>query len=142
MITFASDSTVTVNGFASGGATLELFGSDGELNPNPLPASYSTSFGEGLVYIGSAVEGSGNDLSNEFGSYTDDGTGAIFNRNQNQFEFVFDVSGTGIGLGSFLTATVTDNSGNTSEFSGIFEILGSNCGIATMNPHILYNRSR
>ena len=142
MITFASDSTVTVSGFASGGATLELFGSDGELNPNPLPASYSTSFGEGLVYIGSAVEGSGNDLSNEFGSYTDDGTGAIFNRNQNQFEFVFDVSGTGIGLGSFLTATVTDNSGNTSEFSGIFEILDSNCGIATMNPHILYNRSR
>ena len=137
-ITFATDSTVTVSGFASGGTTIELFGADGEVNPDPLPLSYSTSFGEGLIYIGSAVEGGPSDLSFDFGSYSDDGTGAIFNRNQNQFEFVFDVSGLPIGIGSFLTATVTDNSGNTSEFSGIFEISDASCGIAIMNPHIMW----
>ena len=137
-VSFAADSTLTVRGFAPSGTTLEFFIADGEENPMPLPAAYTTSFGEGLTYIGSATEGGPTDLSPAFGIYNNDGTGNIFNRNQNTFEFVFDVSGLSIISGSRITATATDSGGNTSEFSGAFEMSDAGCGVATMNPHIMW----
>ena len=137
-VSFAADSTITVRGFAPSGTTLEFFIADGEENPMPLPAAYSTSFGEGLTFIGSATEGGPTDLSAAFGIYNNDGTGNIFNRNQNNFEFVLDVSGLSINMASRLTATATDSSGNTSEFSGTFEMTDAGCGVATMNPHIMW----
>lgn len=141
-VTWATDSVLTVRGFAGAGATVEFFISDGQDNPNPLPASYSTSFGEGLTYLFNRQEGSGADLDGTTGIYQDDGTGSVSNKTQNKFEFTFNTQGINLSVGTVISATLTDSQGNTSEFSGVFEVISANCGTATMNPHIMYYRAK
>jgi len=143
VFSFASlrDDNLTINGFAPANAVIEVFVGDVGPNPNPLPASFSTSFGEGAIYLFDVIEGSAADLNNSLGVYNNDGTGIIANRTSSRFQFVVDVSGLGLVDGMFITATATDADNNTSEFSGVIEIT-TNCGTAIMNPHVLYIRSR
>ena len=103
------------------------------------PTSYTSSFGEGAIYLFDVTEGSVSDLRNTTGVYNNDGTGIISNRTQSQFEFTIDVSGMNLEEGMLITATATDVNNSTSEFSGVFQI-SANCGTATMNPHVMFFR--
>jgi hypothetical protein len=133
------DDRLTIIGYAPNGANIEFFVADGEANPSPLPGGFTTSFGEGAVYLFNSVEGSTDDLSGSVGIYNNDGTGTITNRTQSQIHFEVDVTGLGLTEGSLITATSTDAANNTSEFSGVFAITIS-CGTAITNPHVMYYR--
>lgn len=113
---------LTVNGFVPGGSTVELFLADAGPNPSPLPAGYSESFGQGAVFIGSAIEGSSNDSDNTTGTYTDDGTGSTTTKTENRFQFAINVSAFGLVNLDRITTTATDINNNTSEFSRVFAI--------------------
>ena len=113
---------LTISGFAPAGSVIEFFVADAGPNPNPLPGGYTTSFGEGAVYLFSQTEGSGNDADVTTGTYTDDGTGAISTKTQNRFEFTVDVTGAGLDSDTRITSTATDVTNNTSEFSGVITI--------------------
>jgi hypothetical protein len=78
-------------------------------------------------------------VSANTGIYNNDGTGVILARTESYFSFTIDVTGLGLSEGMYLTATATDSSNNTSEFSNITEIL-LNCGTALTNPHVMYYR--
>jgi len=132
---------LTIRGFAPANSNIEVFVADAGPSPNPLPVSYSSSFGEGALYLFDVVEGSAADQNNSIGLYNNDGTGSIINRTQSQFHFDVNVSGYSLSEGMFITATATDRNDSTSEFSGVFQII-ANCGTAIMNPHVMYNRSR
>ncbi len=112
---FVTGSTVIVKGWSRPGTTVEFFLTDinqgtATLGDNQL--GMSTDYGEGQVYLGSAVEGSGADVDGGSSSYTDaDGN----TDNTNQFEFSIPIP-SGTNVGEHITATAT--SGNsTSEFS-------------------------
>lgn len=141
-VTWATDSTIVVSGFAVAGSTIEIFIADGDDNPSPLPGSFTNSFGEGQTFLFQVVEGSVDDLDSSIDSYTDDGTGAVTTKTQNKFEFTLSTAGMPIGIGTLITATATDVNGHTSEFSGVFEVDAVNCGTAIMNPHVMYYRAR
>jgi len=101
---------LTVTGFARPGSTIEFFLAD------PDPAG----FGEGKTYLFTAVEGGGADLDGGTGTY---GPGPVNGRAQgtettNRFQFVVPTP-PGVTAGSQLTATATDASNDTSEFSGL-----------------------
>ena len=130
---------LTISGFAPTNALIEVFIADAGPNPSPLPTTYTTSFGEGAVYLFDVTEGSVSDLRNTTGVYNNDGTGIISNRTQSQFEFTIDVSGMNLEEGMLITATATDVNNSTSEFSGVFQI-SANCGTAIMNPHVMFFR--
>ena len=135
------DDQLTIIGFAPADANIEIFIADAGPNPSPLPGGFSTSFGEGAVYLFDVVEGSAPDQSSSVGVYNNDGTGNIINRTQSQIHFEVDVTGLGLSEGMLITATSTDLDNNTSEFSGVFEITVS-CGTAIMNPHVMFVRPR
>ncbi len=112
---FVSGSNVIIKGWSRPGTTVEFFLTDinqgtATLGDNQL--GMSTDYGEGQLYLGSAVEGSGADADSASSSYTDaDGN----TDNTNQFEFSIPVP-PGTAVGEHITATAT--SGNsTSEFS-------------------------
>jgi len=109
-----------LNGYAPAGATIELFIADGGPSPNPLPASYTSSFGEGATYLTTVTEGSANDAATGTGTYTDEGTGASSTKTEQRFELDLPVPSSMSGFvdGVVLTATARDSQGNTSEFSG------------------------
>ncbi len=109
---------ITVSGFAPAGAEIEFFIADAGLSPSPLPSGYKASFGEGAVYLFSAVEGSVSDLDPSIEIYLDDGTGSTIPKTQNRFHFSYNILGSGITNNSRLTMTATDANNNTSEFSG------------------------
>ena len=113
---------ITVSGFAPAGAEIEFFIADSGPSPSPLPSGYTTSFGEGEVYLFTALEGSVSDLDPSIGSYIDDGSGNGVTRTQNRFSFSYNILGSGVTDGSRLTATATDSNNNTSEFSGVSTI--------------------
>ena len=134
------DDILTIRGFAPADANIEIFIGDSGPNPNPLPLAFSSSFGEGAVYLFDVIEGSASDLSSSVGLYNNDGTGNITNRTQSQIHFEIDVTGLGLTEGMFITATSTDANNNTSEFSGVIEIFSS-CRTATLNPHVMFFKS-
>ena len=109
---------LVISGFAPAGAEIEFFIKDGLPNPNPLPAIFFTSFGEGAEYLFTAYEGGPLDEDNSIDSYVDDGTGSTTTNTQNKFRFTFDISGLSITDASLITATATNSDNSTSEFSG------------------------
>ena len=113
---------ITVSGFAPPGATVEFFIADAGSSPNPLPGGYTASFGEGAVYLFTAVEGGSLDIDPSIGTYIDDGTGNGITRTQNRFYFSYNILGSGVADGFRLTATATDANNNTSEFSRVTTI--------------------
>lgn len=120
---------LTIKGFAPAGSTIEFFIADAGSSPSPLPGGYTTSFGEGAVYLFDGIEGSGSDLDATTDTYTNDGTGASTTKTQNQFEFTFNVAGLGLTTSTKITSTARDGSNNTSEFSGVTTISGAEiCG--------------
>ncbi|MEM6963694.1 MAG: hypothetical protein AAF573_02940, partial [Bacteroidota bacterium] len=117
--------TLTVTGFSRPGAILDFYIADAGPNPNPLPVGYITSFGEGVTIIGTATEGSGDDLDNTTGSYVEDGKGGTQTRTTNRFEFQLDVTSLGVTNSDRITAIATEPgaAANTSEFSGLTTII-------------------
>jgi parallel beta-helix repeat protein len=102
-------SNLEITGWAPTGSTIEFFVSDGDSN----------NFGEGQTYFATYTEGGGSDTDATTSSYSGNinciaqgaGTGA------SRFKFTFAKPGS-VSLLSKLTATATDGSNNTSEFSG------------------------
>ncbi len=130
-----------IQGFAPAGSSIEFYVADTGPSPSPLPTLFTSSFGEGSRYLFTIEEGGPDDTQSTTGSYNNDGTGVIGSRTQAQFAFSIDVSSLSLAPGFRLSAIAIDANGNTSEFSGVFEIR-ENCGTATTNPHIMYYRSR
>lgn len=101
---------MNVFGKAPAGALLEFFYSDGGVNSQ---GGFALNYGEGQTFIGSATEGSAQDMAAGTGSYNIDGNVAV--NNMNMFRFVFPLSGAPP-PGARLTSTATLNF-STSEFS-------------------------
>jgi len=109
---------VAIYGKAPAGSTVEFFITDGQSNNF---GGALLNYGEGRTYIGTAVEGSVQDLRSGTAAYNLDGNIAA---NENLFHFILPYSSP-IVLTDFMTATATI-ANNTSEFSptaGPFEIL-------------------
>ncbi|MEP3370931.1 MAG: Calx-beta domain-containing protein [Maribacter dokdonensis] len=112
---FISGSNLVVTGWASPGSTIEVFFTDvnegtATLGDNQL--GLTQDYGEGQTYIGTAVEGSGDDQDATTSSYVDpDGN----SDNTNKYKFVFPVP-SGTVVGDLITTTGT-RSNSTSEFS-------------------------
>jgi len=112
---FISGSNLVVTGWASPGSTIEVFFTDvnegtATLGDNRL--GLSQDYGEGQTYIGTAVEGSGDDQDATTSSYADpDGN----SDNTNKYKFVFPLP-SGTVVGDLITTTGT-RSNSTSEFS-------------------------
>ena len=112
---FMSGTNVVIKGWSRPGTTVEFFLTDinegtATLGDNQL--GLSTDYGEGQVFLGSAIEGSASDTDGGTSSYTDaDGN----TDNTNQFEFSIPVP-SGTAVGEYITATAT-LSNSTSEFS-------------------------
>ena len=109
---------MAIYGKAPAGSTVEFFITDGMLNNH---GGALLNYGEGRTYVGTAVEGSVQDLAGGTAAYNIDGNVAA---NENRFHFILSYT-VPIVLTDFLTATATIGN-NTSEFSpssGPFEIL-------------------
>ena len=110
---------LSIAGFAPPGSAIELY----------IAQPDATGFGEGLTYLGTLTEGSG-DLDNTSGSYS----GTINGRNQgsdttNRFLFRVPVS---VSPGTALTSTATIGS-QTSEFGGTVTVTGG--------PNLVHTKS-
>ena len=101
---------MNIFGKAPAGALLEFFYADGGINNH---GGFTLNYGEGQTFVGSATEGSVQDMAAGTGSYNIDGNVAV--NNMNMFRFVFPISGAPP-PGTRLTSTATLNF-NTSEFS-------------------------
>ena len=112
---------LTVKGYTRAGSVNDFYLADAGPSPNPLPAGYTTSFGEGVYILGSFVEGSADDDDATIGTYIDDGTGDTDIKSENRFEFTFDVSGSGMVASDRVTAIATPVVApfSTSAFSGV-----------------------
>ncbi|EAR00632.1 beta strand repeat-containing protein [Maribacter sp. HTCC2170] len=112
---YISGSNFVVKGWARPGATLEFFLTDvneGTATEGDNELGLSTDYGEGQIYLGTVIEGSGADLAAGTSSYTDvDGN----TDNTNLFEFSTPIV-SGVSIGDYITATATI-SNSTSEFS-------------------------
>ncbi|MEP2689198.1 MAG: Calx-beta domain-containing protein [Maribacter dokdonensis] len=112
---FISGSNLVVTGWASPGSTIEVFFTDvnegtATLGDNRL--GLTQDYGEGQTYIGTAIEGSGDDQDAATSSYADpDGN----SDNTNKYKFVFPLP-SGTVVGDLITTTGT-RSNSTSEFS-------------------------
>ena len=109
---------VAIYGKAPAGSTVEFFITDGQVNNH---GGALLNYGEGRTFVGTAVEGSVEDLASGTAAYNIDGNVAA---NENRFHFVLPYTAP-IVLTDFLTATATIGN-STSEFSptaGPFEIL-------------------
>lgn len=135
------NNNLVIQGFAPSGSSIEFYVADVGPSPNPLPPTYSDSFGEGSRYLFAETEGGPNDAQPTSGTYSNDGTGLISTRTQSRFSFSVDVSSLSLAAGFRLSAITIDANDNTSEFSGVFEIL-ENCGTSTTNPHVMYYRTK
>lgn len=117
---YLAGNTLVVTGWAAPGTTVEVFFTDvnegtATLGDNQL--GLVQDYGEGQIYIGSAVEGSASDQDALATLYTDvDGN----TDNTNKYRFVFPIP-PGTVLGNQITTTGT-RSNSTSEFSPVVEI--------------------
>jgi len=102
-------SNLELTGWVAAGSTVEFFISD----------QHSSGFGSGQTFIGSFVEGGGGDADATTGSYS--GAVNCFAQGADsdvaRFHFTMAKPGS-VSVGTVLTASATDTSGNTSEFSG------------------------
>jgi parallel beta-helix repeat protein len=112
---YMSGANLVIKGWARPGATVEVFLTDvneGTAAAGDNELGFSTDYGEGQVYLGTAVEGSGADADGGSSSYTDvDGN----TDNTNRFHFSIAIPPMA-SIGDFITATATI-SNSTSEFS-------------------------
>ncbi|MGB5783234.1 MAG: right-handed parallel beta-helix repeat-containing protein [Eudoraea sp.] len=112
---YMSGTNLVIKGWARPGATVEVFLTDvneGTAAAGDNELGFSTDYGEGQVYLGTAVEGSGADLDSGSSSYTDvDGN----TDNTNRFHFNIAIPPMA-SIGDFITDTAT-LSNSTSEFS-------------------------
>lgn len=116
--------TLKIIGWSRPGATIEIFLTDisqGTATAGDNELTLSQDYGEGQIFIGSAVEGSGSDSDGSSSSYSDADGNAD---NTNKFNFTFTLSNT-LPLGTILAATATV-SNTTSEFSNTFPLRSSN----------------
>jgi hypothetical protein len=117
---FVSGSNMVVSGWSRPGATLEFFLTDineGSATTGDNQLGNTQDYGEGQIYIGSAVEGSGSDQDGTSSSYTDvDGN----TDNTNRFQFSIPLP-SGTVLGETITATAT-LSNSTSEFAPLMTL--------------------
>ena len=108
-------SNLVIKGWARPGATVEVFLTDineGTATAGDNELGFSTDYGEGQVYLGTAIEGSGADADGGSSSYTDtDGN----TDNTNRFHFTIAIPPMA-SIGDFITATATLGN-STSEFS-------------------------
>lgn len=129
----ASGNTIKIVGWSRPGATIEFFITDitvGTASAGDNQLGLSQDYGEGQVYIATAVEGSGDDTDTTVSAYSDaDGN----TDNTNKFSFTINLSSP-ISIGSVLTATATIGN-STSEFANTFSV-----GTATVitNRRITY----
>ncbi|MEX0274515.1 MAG: beta strand repeat-containing protein, partial [Flavobacteriaceae bacterium] len=112
---YPSGSNVVIKGWARPGSTIEFFLTDvnqGTATEGDNELGLSTDYGEGQVYMGTGIEGSGADLDAGSSVYTDvDGN----TDNTNEFEFSIPMP-PGVTVGNYITATAT-LANTTSEFS-------------------------
>lgn len=112
---YMSGSNLVIKGWARPGATVEVFLTDineGTATAGDNELGFSTDYGEGQIYLGSVVEGSGADADGGTSSYTDvDGN----TDNTNRFHFSIAIPPLAT-LGDLITATATLGN-STSEFS-------------------------
>ncbi|MGJ8716499.1 MAG: Calx-beta domain-containing protein [Maribacter stanieri] len=112
---FISGNNLVVTGWTSPGSTVEVFFTDinegtATLGDNQL--GLTQDYGEGQIYIGTAVEGSSDDQDATSSLYLDnDGN----TDNTNKYKFVFPLP-SGTAVGDLITTTGT-RSNSTSEFS-------------------------
>jgi parallel beta-helix repeat protein len=99
---------LVVTGEARPGVTVEFFKIAADLS----------GYGEGGEYVGSAVEGSGDDSNNQVG---------LFDATANQFTFTIGAGPLGDGDG--LTATANSAAGNTSEFAQNVTAISIGCPV-------------
>lgn len=108
-------SNLIIKGWSRPGATIEVFLTDvneGSATEGDNQLGMSTDYGEGQIYLGSAIEGSGSDLDGGTASYTDmDGN----TDNTNRFWLTIPIT-PGTVTGNYITATTTLLN-STSEFS-------------------------
>ena len=108
-------SNVVIKGWSRPGATLEFFLTDvnqGTAAEGDNQLGFSRDYGEGQVYLGSLIEGSGADLDTGSSSYLDtDGN----TDNTNLFEVQIPIP-PGVFVGNYITGTATI-ANTTSEFS-------------------------
>ncbi|GGX21629.1 beta strand repeat-containing protein [Aquimarina muelleri] len=132
-----SGTTLKVVGWVRPGATVEFFLTDtnqGTANVGDNQLGLTQDYGEGQIFLGSAIEGSGADVDATTSSYIDaDGNTDTTNR----FNFTINLSSS-IPTGSIITATATVVN-STSEFGNTFPV-----GAATVitNRKITYRVNR
>lgn len=117
---FISGSNLIVTGWASPGATIEVFFTDinegtAAIGDNQL--GLTQDYGEGQIYIGTGVEGSASDQDTTSSSYSD-GDGNT--DNTNKYKFILPLP-SGTVAGDLITTTGT-RFNSTSEFSPKTEI--------------------
>jgi len=112
---YMEGSNVVIKGWSRPGATLEFFLTDineGSATAGDNQLGFSKDYGEGQVYLGTLIEGSGSDLDAGTSSYLDtDGN----TDNTNLFEARIPIP-PGVIVGNLITGTAT-LSNTTSEFS-------------------------
>jgi len=112
---YMEGSNVVIKGWSRPGATLEFFLTDineGSAAAGDNQLGFSKDYGEGQVYLGTLIEGSGSDLDAGTSSYLDtDGN----TDNTNLFEARIPIP-PGVIVGNLITGTAT-LSNTTSEFS-------------------------
>ncbi|MDO1511840.1 Calx-beta domain-containing protein [Maribacter confluentis] len=112
---YVAGSNLVVTGWASPGTTVEVFFTDvneGTANLGDNQLGLTQDYGEGQIYIGTAVEGSANDQDSSISLYTDEDGNTD---NTNKYKFVFPLP-PGTAIGDLVTTTGT-RSNSTSEFS-------------------------
>jgi hypothetical protein len=112
---YIAGNTLVVTGWAAPGTTVEVFFTDineGTASAGDNQLGLMQDYGEGQVFIGTAIEGSVSDQDGSTSSYLDDDGNTD---NTNKYKFTFPLP-PGTGLGDLVTTTGT-RANSTSEFS-------------------------